>query len=138
MYRKDYGSVRNYLILFSCLCAFLFVAFTVLLVVTFKFLEIKALSLIPLVSLICLTICAGLFAIQIIRLNVIDKLISGEYEISQDLLKLIIFKLKNTKDDFGGPDLFGEIGTCCTDCTKNCSMTEAERQERDRNRNHIA
>jgi hypothetical protein len=116
---RNYTSVRNYLVIYIVICAGIFCGCLAVLIVTFKFLEIKSLSMIPLLSLIALTICAALFIIQIMRLMVINKVISGEYDISDSLLRLIIFKIKNTKDDIKGPDLFGEIATCCTDCTKN-------------------
>ena len=72
--------------------------------------------MIPLISLIGLTLSLAILIIQFLRLDVINKVISGEYEINIGFLKLIIFKLKNTKDDTKGLGLFGEISSCCSDC----------------------
>ena len=121
---KDYSTVKTSLIIYIVINAILFGAFFAVLVITFKFLSVKSLSMVPLISLIALTICAALFIIQIIRLNVINQLINGEYQINVGLLKLIIFKLKNTKDDIGGCDLINEIGLCCKECTASSSNRE--------------
>ena len=76
--------------------------------------------MIPLFCLIALTICFSIFIIQIIRLGVINKLISGHYEISSSLLKLIIYKIKNTKEESTtkSKDLLSEIANYCFCCRK--------------------
>jgi len=118
--KKDYASVRNNLILYIIISAFTFIGFLSLLVITFNFLKIKSLSMIPLFCLIALTICFSIFIIQIIRLGVINKLISGHYEISSSLLKLIIYKIKNTKEESTtkSKDLLSEIANYCFCCRK--------------------
>jgi hypothetical protein len=93
--------------------------FTAVLVFTFKFLDGNSLSLIPLFSLFIITFAIVFLIINIIRYKVINKVISGEYELNTDYLLLYLYKMKkskqNQKEKFG---LIYEIGKLFEECRR--------------------
>ena len=59
--------------------------------------EITSLNLFPLFSLIGVTISICFVVLNIIQLCVAKKLISGEYQIDMDFMKLFLFKIQKEK-----------------------------------------
>jgi hypothetical protein len=66
--------------------------FLITLIATFSLLENKALSLIPLFSLFVVSISIMFLILNIFRYIIISRVISGEYEIDHNFLKLLIKK----------------------------------------------
>lgn len=73
--------------------------FSIILGVTFKYLEYKSLSMIPLLSLIIITISMMFFLINYMRLRMINKVINGTFTLDKRLLKLFVFKLDRLQKD---------------------------------------
>jgi len=94
IYEENYEELKRRLIMVLILLTILLVIFFSCIVLTFSYLENKELALIPLISLIILTIVFALFLINILRLKVIEKIIEGKYTLDKKLIFLILYKLK--------------------------------------------
>jgi hypothetical protein len=93
--------------------------FFIILMVTFRYLEVKSLSIIPLFSLIIITCSILVVVINFSRLHIINKVISGEFKLDFRFIKLCIIKTKKTleneeKIDTSG--LFFECGQLAQEC----------------------
>lgn len=118
--RNEYGKIKNNLIGSLIICCIVLSFFTLILGVTFRYLEVKSLSLIPLFSLIVITVALVLLIINIIRLNVINKVISGEYMIDQKYIYLYLYKIKKMEHDLAEKEGLGyECGKLAEECRKD-------------------
>ena len=93
----DFQGVYRSKICITIIWVGVFAFFTVVLGLTFNFLEITSLNLFPLFSLIGVTISICFVVLNIIQLCVAKKLISGEYQIDMDFMKLFLFKIQKEK-----------------------------------------
>ena len=94
IYEENYEDLKRRLIYVLILLTILIIIFLSCIILTFSYLENKELSLIPLISLIILTIVFSLFLINILRLNVIEKIIDGKYNLDKKFIFLMLYKLK--------------------------------------------
>jgi hypothetical protein len=94
IYEENYRELKIKLIWIIILLSILIIIFLSVIIVTFSYLENKSLSLIPLFSLIILTIIFSLFLINFLRLKLIDKIIDGRYKLDKKLIFLMLYKLK--------------------------------------------
>jgi hypothetical protein len=99
LYLKEYSVVKNKLITIIVTWILVFIFFFTILIVTFRYLEVKALSLIPLLSLFMITIAAFILIINGIRFIVINKVIRGEYYLDMKLLRLFIYQMKRSEEE---------------------------------------
>lgn len=118
--RGEYDFIKNKLIhvIFAWLGVLIF--FVLVLIITFKYLERKELSFIPLVSLIVLTIALLFLILNLLRLKVINKVIDNKYCIDSKLLKLYIYrfsKLEKYEEEDSGVKY--ECGKLADECNKN-------------------
>lgn len=122
--KGDYSEIKKTLIKLVICFFVVFVIFFVVLIFTFKYLEIKSLSLIPIFSLFIVTISLLMLLINIARYIVISKVINKEYIIDEKYIMLYIYQMKYlnesaNKDEGEGPT--GEFGRLAEDC--GCSGT---------------
>jgi len=110
LYEGNYNEVKNSVVwVLVSLAVFIVILITVL-IITFTYLENKSLSLIPLFTLIVMTIIILFIILNIMRLRVIHKVINGEYEIDKKYVFLSIYKLlKEEKED---TPIFGLADEC--------------------------
>jgi hypothetical protein len=117
--KGDYCQIKKTLIKLI-LCFFgVFVFFFVLLIFTFKYLETKSLSLIPIFSLFIVTISLLMLLINIARYIEISKVINKEYIIDEKYIMLYIYQMKYLKESANkdeGEGLTGECGRLAEDC----------------------
>ena len=94
LYEENYEALKKTLVWLLVLLSILIVIFLTVIIITFSYLENKSLSLIPLFSLIILTIIISLFLINVLRLKVIEKVIDGRYKLDRKFIFLVLYKLK--------------------------------------------
>jgi hypothetical protein len=96
--KADYKSVKKWVSLVLVFEIFLIILLFVVILMTFKYLEIKSLSLIPIFALMSMTVTLLFAIVSSTRLNIINKVISGEYEIDEKYLTLYIYQFKNSEE----------------------------------------
>ncbi len=92
--------------------------FLLLLIITFKYLEVSSLSMIPLISLFVITTALLILILNILRVKVINKVINKEYIINQKILKLYIYKNKQLENIEEKKGLFYECSQLPDECRK--------------------
>jgi len=118
LYEGRYYEIKKSVVWILISLSILIVLLLAILIITFTYLENKSLSLIPLFTLIVITIVITFFIINIKRLTVIEKLMNNEYEIDRKYVFLSIFKLlKEEKED---TPIFG-LADECTRLKDDCS-----------------
>jgi hypothetical protein len=118
LYEGNYSELKKSIVWILVALTIFIVVLVSILIVTFTFLENKSLSLIPLFTLIVITIIITFFIINIMRLRVIDKVINLDYEIDKKYVFLSIYKLlKEEKED---TPIFG-LADECTRLKDDCS-----------------
>jgi hypothetical protein len=100
LYNSQYKFLRDQIRSNIITSVIVFIIFFITLIATFTLLENKALSLIPLFSLFVLSVTLMFMILNIIRYNVITKVIEGEMKIDHHFLKLLILKKKHEDDSF--------------------------------------
>jgi hypothetical protein len=110
IYRGNYDYIKKTLT-WNLVVYFIFIiiSFTII-IITFSFLENKALSLIPLISLITCTLLICIFVLNALRLRMINNLIDGEYKIDRKYIFLILYRMK--KEQFEKKSVFGFADEC--------------------------
>jgi hypothetical protein len=96
--KADYKSVRKWVTLVLAFELLLIIFLFVVILMTFKYLEIKSLSLIPIFALMSMTVTILFAIVSSTRLIMINKVISGEYEIDEKYLTLYIYQFKNSEE----------------------------------------
>jgi small-conductance mechanosensitive channel len=94
LYSKKYESLQEQMQYNIIGTVIFFIVSLITLITTFNFLQIKSLSLIPLASLILISVSLIALFVNYIRYTVINKVIKGEYRIDEKFLKLVILKTK--------------------------------------------
>ena len=84
--KGDYELVRTKLIGILLFLLSIALFSTITLIFTFKYLEIKSLSLIPLISLFIITISVSFLIINFMRLRIITRVIANEYHIDNNFM----------------------------------------------------
>lgn len=118
LYKGNYESIKNTLTWVLVVITILIVIFFTIIIITFSYLSNKGLSLIPLVSLILMTIFICFFVIYLLRLRMINIIINGEKKIDRKYIFLILYKLK--KESLQQVSAFGFVDECLAlkdDCT---------------------
>jgi hypothetical protein len=92
LYNFEFEGLRKQVSLNIIASVVLLLIFFVTLVSTFTFLEVKSLSLIPLLSIFVVAFAIICLAVNVIRYRVINKVINGDYKIDKKFLKLFILK----------------------------------------------
>jgi hypothetical protein len=121
---KEFGIIRGTILSWIIGFVVTIIFFFVILLVTFRYLEVKSLSIIPLFSLIIITCAILTLVINFSRLSVINKVIAGTYKIDHRFLKLCIHRAKKQfeneeRNDRSG--LFFECGQLSEECTNKKS-----------------
>lgn len=117
IYEGNYQAVKKSIIWILVWLSIFIVALIAILIVTFSYLEKPSLSMIPLFTLMILTVLVLFFAINIIRLSVIDKVINKEKEIDKKFVYLCIYKLNlEEKEDTSFFGLADECAKLKDDC----------------------
>lgn len=118
IYEGNFLAVRKSLVWMLICLSILIAILLAILIITFTYLENKSLSLIPLFSLIIITILILFLTINIIRLKVINKFINQEYEIDRKFVYLCIYKLSiEEQEDTNFSGLSDECTRLKDDCT---------------------
>ena len=91
--RNEYSELSSQVKLNIIVSLIIFISSIVTLISTFTFLQTRSLSFIPLVSIFASSVSVFLLIINVIRFNVIGKVIEGEYKIDPIFLKLLFCKL---------------------------------------------
>ena len=94
-----YQDIKRKLIGLIIIWGSIFSFFLGILFLTFKYLSGNSLSLIPLISLFVVTFALCFIILNSIRLNVINKVISEQYIMDINYLKLVLFKIKKNVDE---------------------------------------
>jgi hypothetical protein len=118
--RGEYNLVRRTVLSWIIGLVITIVAFFTILIVTFRYLEVKSLSIIPLLSLIIITISLLVLVVNFSRLSVINKVITGTYKLDHRFLKLCIHRTKRQIENEKENDksgLFFECGQLAEECT---------------------
>lgn len=121
LYKKDYDQIKSNLII-NIICSLsLFLIFIVVLIITFQYLEVKSLSLIPIFSLFFMTISFMILIINSIRLFVIDRVINDKHNnIEPHIIKLMLFKLIKANEQ----KIENGLVTECIEVLNECSKTK--------------
>lgn len=109
LHNADYKRLKSNVIWKIIITIIIIVVISVILGITFNFLEIKSLSMIPLLSLIILTITLLFLIIYSIKLNIISKVINNEFQLEKRFLALYIYKLKRMEESEEKSGLIYEI-----------------------------
>jgi len=123
--KGDYEQIKKGLVKLIIFMFILFASFLVILIFTFKFLDRKSLSLIPIISLFIVTISITLLFINIARYKVINKVIEKEYIIDEKYIMLYIYQMKTINESSfleEGEGLTGECVRLSDDC--GCTGTK--------------
>jgi len=90
LYQSNYTHLRKNIFQSALICGLTCLFFLFSLLNTFAYLQIKSFSFIPILCLIFFAVFLVLFILNIIRIYMINKVISGEILIDRDFMKLII------------------------------------------------
>jgi len=94
IYKGDYESLKkNLTLILVVFFSFIIISLTII-IVTFSYLENKALSLIPLITLISCTLLICFFVLNVLRLRIINRLISGELIVDRKYIFLVLYRMK--------------------------------------------
>jgi len=119
LYKEEYTMIKEKIVCILVSQMFAFSFFLILLIITFRYLENKSLSIIPLISLIILTIILLFLIINFARLKIINKVIEGKYKLDLRFIKLNIHKMqKMLKLEEETNNLSYECGQLIDDCAK--------------------
>lgn len=110
LYKGNYQKIKTTLSWVLVVISILLIIFSTVLIITFSYLENKALSLIPLLSLIIITVFICFFILYLLRLNMITKIINGQHKIDRKYIFLILYKLK--KENLQTTSVFGFADEC--------------------------
>ena len=127
---KDYNGIYKVKFIILCIWFGVFVLFTVVLGVTFKYLEKTSLNLFPLFSLIIVTLAVCFVILNIIQLRIIAKVRKGEIELDTMLVKLFLYKIQrekiteiNVNGTANGKDGDGGLETDCVNLINECKKS---------------
>jgi len=96
LYQGNYEELKKKLLLtvIVCLCVCVFCLFV--LFNTFSYLLIKSFSFIPILSILLLSVFVVLLILNLLRIKIINKVITGQITIDKCFMKLIILAFKAT------------------------------------------
>jgi len=93
LYEGNFEAIKKSVVKILITLFIIILVLLTMLIITFSYLENKSLSLIPLFTLIIITIIITFFIINLKRLKVISKVIYKEYQIDRKYAFLSLFKL---------------------------------------------
>jgi len=125
LFRGEYTEMKTkiftqIIILFLISSIFLFLVF-----ITFSYLQIRSLSFIPILCLLILSISIFLLVLNILRLNIINRVITGEDKIDKDFLRLLMIGYKVEINEDKNPLL-----TECSACWDKCCNKPPRREDK--------
>ena len=115
LYRGEFDELKKKLFQLNIICCLLSLFFLCILLITFGYLQIKSLSFIPILSLLILAVSLVLMTLNLLRYNIIKKVISGEFKIDREFLRLLIIGFKASVVTERS-DLEIECHDCMTGC----------------------
>ena len=128
LYRSDFTELRRKVIQLIVISIFISLFFLCLLIITFRYLQIKSLSIIPIFSLLILAGAIVILTLNFIRLNIVNSVISGDLKINKKFLRLLMicFKAEEIQDT---STLHKECEECCLGYAKSVWISTFKNNE---------
>jgi len=99
IYNGELNSLKKILKAIVILCSALFFFSFIILLLTFEYLSEQKYSFIPITDIFFLTALIIVIILFLLKLNALNKVIDGEFELDKKMVKLVIFaKMKNSKE----------------------------------------